>query len=110
MTEEEKKAIEIFKASANYFVTRETTQTILNLVEKQQKEIEELKQPQYSMDLKTNSITILINDCISKDKIREKIEELKNFGKKLDKEEKISAFISNAVSIRYLKDLLQEGE
>lgn len=41
MNEEEKKAIERFKANANYCITsKETTQTILNLIQKQQKELE----------------------------------------------------------------------
>ena len=44
MSEEEKEAIDKLKRSANYFVMPiyETT-IILNLIEKQQKEIEELK-------------------------------------------------------------------
>ena len=41
MNEEENKAIERFKANANYCITsKETTKIILNLIEKQQKEIE----------------------------------------------------------------------
>ena len=45
MSEEEKKAIDKLKRSANYFVMPiyETT-IILNLIEKQQKEIENLKE------------------------------------------------------------------
>lgn len=44
MSEEEKKAIERFKANANYCITsKETTKIILNLIEKQSKEIETLK-------------------------------------------------------------------
>lgn len=40
-------------------------------IEKQQKEIEELKKPKYIIDCKTNKITKLTNDFISKDKIRD---------------------------------------
>lgn len=44
MNEEEKKAIERFKANANYCITsKETTQTILNLIKKQQKELNKQK-------------------------------------------------------------------
>jgi hypothetical protein len=47
--------------------------TIINLIEKQQKEIEELKKPKYLVHFENNKITKmeLINDYISKDKIRE---------------------------------------
>ena len=51
-------------------------QTILNLIEKQSKEIEELKKPKYVINCKTNEITKLTNDFVSKDKIKAKIEEM----------------------------------
>lgn len=44
---------------------------------RQQKEIEEFKKPKYIMNFKTNEITILKNDFVSKDKIKAKIEDLK---------------------------------
>lgn len=44
---------------------------ILNLIEKQSKEIEELKKPKYILNCKTNEITKLTNDFVSKDKIKE---------------------------------------
>ena len=108
MSEEEKKAIEFLKgvctddcASRPYIV-----EPILNLIKKQSKEIEELKEktkkceyyemvadelskeieelkkPKYIMNFETNEITTLTNDFISKDKIKVKIEEL-------EKEEKV---------------------
>lgn len=55
----------------------ESLVTVLNLIEKQSKEIEELKKPKYIINFKTNEITKLTNDFVSKDKIKVKIEELK---------------------------------
>ena len=58
---------------------------VLNLIEKQSKEIEELKKPKYVINCKTNEITKLTNDFakltndfVSKDKIKAKIEEVKD--------------------------------
>ena len=45
-----------------------------NLIEKQSKEIEELKKPKYVINCKTNEITKLTNDFVSKDKIKEILE------------------------------------
>ena len=70
MTDEEKKAIEWLK-KADWFSARLYSTTILNLIETQQKEIEELKKPKYIMNFETNEITTLTNDFISKDKIKE---------------------------------------
>ena len=49
-----------------------------NLIEKQFKEIEELKKPKYVINCETNEITKLTNDFVSKDKIKAKIEEVKD--------------------------------
>lgn len=92
MTDEEKKAIEIlgeFKKNGFHLLNlkyesrvsttkhiENSIETILNLIEKQSKEIEELKKPKYIIDFKTNEIKTLTNDFISKDKIKAKIEEL----------------------------------
>lgn len=48
-------------------------QMLLNLLDKKQKEIEELKKPKYLVHFENNKITKmeLINDFISKDKIRD---------------------------------------
>ena len=43
--------------------------------EKQSKEINELKKPKYVINCKTNEITKLTNDFVSKDKIKEILEE-----------------------------------
>ena len=104
MSEEEKKAIDKLKRSANYFVMPiyETT-IILNLIEKQQKEIENLKEINkehqklngelrdeiddlkqlmahkngYTKQLEEDLFENASNYVVSKDKIREKIEEYK---------------------------------
>lgn len=92
MSEEEKEAIDKLKRSANYFVMPiyETT-IILNLIEKQQKEIENLKEinkehqklnGELRDEIKRQGNTREIEEkyieenFISKDKIREKIKEL----------------------------------
>ena len=96
LSDEEKKAIERFK---NFIYTyqdviedvysdyeekesakeyQEVSEKILNLIEKQSKEIEELKKPKYVINCETNEITELTNDFVSKDKIKAKIEEVKD--------------------------------
>jgi len=82
MSEEELKAIcnDIYEGGEwNYII-----KYVLDLqdkIEKQQKEIEELKKPKYIVSFKNNEIekiTELKNDFISKDKIREEIKEYEN--------------------------------
>lgn len=84
MSEEENKAIENFNEiiknldedeQIEYEEEIQDYKTLLNLIEKQQKEIEELKKPKYLVHFEDNKITKieLINDYISKDKIRELI-------------------------------------
>ena len=57
-----------------------------NLIEKQSKEIEELKKPKYVIDCETNEITKLTNDFVSKDKIKEILE----IEEKIDNEKLLS--------------------
>lgn len=88
MSDEEKKAIErlnIYKEKIKDelyptidFEEEKAIGIILNLIEKQQKEIEELKKPKYLLNAKTGEITTINNsEFISKDKIKAKIEEIK---------------------------------
>ena len=69
-----------YKKSNKYmlYVSYEDIGTLLNLIEKQSKEIEELKKPKYVINFETNEITKLTNDFVSKDKIKAKIEEVKD--------------------------------
>jgi len=69
-----------YKKSNKYmlYVSYEDIGTLLNLIEKQSKEIEELKKPKYVINCETNEITKLTNDFVSKDKIKAKIEEVKD--------------------------------
>ena len=88
MSDEEKKAIErliIYKDKIKDelypildFEEEKAIGVVLNLIEKQSKEIEELKKPKYVINYKTNEITKLTNDFVSKDKIKAKIEEVKD--------------------------------
>ena len=88
LSDEEKKAIErlnIYKEKIKDelypildFEEEKAIGTLLNLIEKQSKEIEELKKPKYVINCETNEITKLTNDFVSKDKIKAKIEEVKD--------------------------------
>ena len=80
LSDEEKESIEEFRKQLRLAINiddvttairNDNAQTILNLIEKQQKEIEELKKPKYILNCKTNEITKLTNDFVSKDKIKE---------------------------------------
>lgn len=72
-SEEEKKAIEWLK-KATFFSERLYAPIILNLIEKQQKEIEALK-----IIHETYKEVVDKGDFISKDKIKEKIKELDSY-------------------------------
>lgn len=80
MSDEEKKAVENIKAWVKFEEINGAKLTefklVLNLIEKQQKEIEELKKPKYIINCKTNEITKLTNDFVSKDTIKTIIEEV----------------------------------
>lgn len=86
MDEEEKRAIEWLK-NATFFSARIYAPSILNLIEKQRKEIEELKKPKYLYNANTGEITRIENEKgIDKNKIEElsaEIEELKKDKKAL---------------------------
>ena len=92
MSEEEKKALETVKEELQdqkeafkYYrgvlglYSNGKVETLLKLIDKLQKEIEELKKPKYIINCKTNEITKLSNDFISKDKIREKMREIMGY-------------------------------
>ena len=98
LSDEEKKMLEIFKKEVEkeqneYEQVNEYTKFyynnhkfILNLIEKQSKEIEEFKKPKYVINCKTNEITKLTNDFVSKDKIKEILE----IEEKIDNEKLLS--------------------
>ena len=82
LSEEEKKAIELLRnKNTEYYYrfidVRDAVSTLLNLIDKQQKEIEELKQnrDEYKEEYK-KLLNARYYDYISKDKIKEKINEL----------------------------------
>lgn len=125
MTDEEKKAIEVlkdlrksFKASKKYITSYTLVsgkeyageeivnilKTLLNLIEKQQKEIEQYKLLNANIE-KANTI---INDYISKDKIREFIKENKRVYE-MKTPNKNRVIYKNCVLIDTLpKELLEE--
>lgn len=136
MSEEEKKAIEnldellgltvnAYNDESNdesvkklYGKYVDVYETILNLIDKLQKENEELKEKNKTLEL-TNTlrsyckIDELANayqaNSISKDKIREKIKELEEYIVKTEEETCGRCItIGEDMTIRYLKELLEE--
>ena len=83
MTDEEKKAIDKLKRSANYFVIPiYETKIILELIEKQSKEIEELFLNWYFENQKDN--------FVHKDKIKAEIEERNKWLQEYDEQEEMN--------------------
>ena len=87
MNEEEKKAIEslkwYFEDSKSLDIAKQTD-IVLNLIEKQQKEIENLKELMahkngYTKQLEEDLFENASNYVVSKDKIREKIKDLEDY-------------------------------
>lgn len=85
MTDEEKKAIEFFKKRQDFMKSEpkcittleESIDILLNLIEKQQKEIEELKDIQQKIcNEELFEKDYIISNYVSKAKIKAKIEEL----------------------------------
>lgn len=89
-----------------YFYERRSIQTVLNLIEKQQKEIERLYKDNYRLD-RENQLkferSVDTSDYIPKEAIREKIDDLQRY-KGLVMYEKYNY---DAI-IRHLKELLGE--
>ena len=67
----------------NIFIKDRTARQIIisayNKLERQQKEIEELKKPKYMINLETGTITTIDSNFIIKDKIREKRQEIMSY-------------------------------
>ena len=110
LSDEEKKAIEYIKncldneydfKNATRQKDKKAYNIILNLIEKQQKEIEELKKYEEGYKLLSYSL----DNYISKDKIKAKIEELEklDFGTDL-----VSQFTANLTTITILQSLLEK--
>jgi len=86
MSDEEKKAMFQLKDLENdkehlIIEQRQSITTILNLIEKQQKEIEELKEKNKTTKQMNKNLLEVLKDSISKDKIKAKIEELEKGNK-----------------------------
>ena len=118
MNEEEKQALEIIKGlgfedydwwvQSDYVkghadevvsIVENALNTIIELIEKQQKEIEELKSRKYILNAKTQEIKEIpiSDDYVSKDKIIEKIKKLET-----------SDILADYIGIQYLRELLGE--
>lgn len=113
-TEEEKKAIKDFKedtrnAKIYKFQKRcEVNIKILDLLEKQQKEIEKLERINKDYDLIYNKQYEYIQDCISKKVIRERIEKLKDKEQEFTDEQGYWGDSSIQHKIEILTELLDE--
>ena len=90
MTDEEKKEYEKLKSLLyTGTISQYGKRKLIDMFEKQQKEIEELKKPKYLLNAKTGEITTINNsEFISKDKIKDDYvyEELSKLKDKLVKE------------------------
>ena len=117
-TEEVKKAIEAMKDKLdnddNSWFYYDEIETIFDLLEKQQKEIERLYKDNYRLD-RENQLkferAVDASDYVSKDKIREKIKELKDnrpYLSKFDdwKEKEYTNEDINNMCVEVLEDLL----
>lgn len=112
LSEEEKKAIELLKnKNTEYYYrfidVRDAVSILLNLIEKQQKEIEELKQnrDEYKEEYK-KLLNARYYNYISKDKIREIIAEYQKQLQSADTE-RTAIMLSNFIMV--LNDLLEEN-
>ena len=117
MSEEEKKAIEYlkdlrfekqaFSISKDDFEEVKQIETILNLIEKQEKEIERLKE--FEKYYETEKVVWSRNDYISKDKIKAKIKELEQYKKEELKNDSPFGIHSEQWAIAdYVIDILKE--
>ena len=83
MTEEEKKVIEFFEKRQKYMgdyrgPLEENTDIVLNLIDKKQKEIEELNNKYNFEKVAKEEVEELLDDSIPKEKIRKKIKEIED--------------------------------
>jgi len=77
LSDEEKKELqELINLLYNGHISQYGKRKLEAYIKKQQTEIEELRKPKYIINFKTNEITKLTNDFVSKDKIKAKIEEV----------------------------------
>ena len=126
MSEEEKKAIEYLKNrleilhNNTQWATENNIKVVLNLIEKQQKEIEEfyreinINTEIHKRDMKIKELEE-VNNClhesskelfISKDKIREKTKELNN--EMLNEKDSLEMFYRKKYCKEVLEELLEE--
>ena len=130
MLDEEKKAIEVLQYVKNKtpfifwyedkpYNRKETINTILNLIEKQSKEIEELKNKNKKLQDKCKELifekqelTSALLDSTPKDKIKAKIEELEKMYDELPKnpKEHLHSKTEYKIVIGVLQSLLNEEE
>ena len=108
MSDEEKKAYDNLIMLKYFTMEKEDKQaidTILKLIEKQSKEIEELKEDNKHQWEERCKLTFELENSTSKDKIKEKIEEIKK-----DENPSLSSFQEYAqeYSINKLQELLKE--
>lgn len=74
--------IDQWKVSGDIYTQNELNAIgeLLDLYNKEKEKNKELRKPKYIMDFKTNKITKLANDFVSKDKIKELIDKRGNNG------------------------------
>lgn len=115
MNEEEKKAIEKFKfCGGNFVLDKESSKVVLNLIDKLQKENDELKKfitegitIEPNSSYKNYQLNFLRENFISKQKIKDKIGDLADLANKINNEI-VEELKSNAICQEYLEDKRKE--
>lgn len=107
MLSDEEKAIEELKnKKADYFmISNLTGKTLVNLIEKQQKEIEELKEKNKNLNWYFENQK---DNFVHKDKIKAKIEEYKKDGKIINQTMPYCGEYINHFEIKALQSLLEK--
>lgn len=94
LSDEEKTALEFIKINNKHkYCDKDDVDFLLNLIEKQQKEIERLEARKYMLNAETGEISQIPidNNYISKDKIKEKILECRKILYSFEKELELKA-------------------
>lgn len=117
LSDKEKEAIELLEdyliCGNKEGVLCRNLRIISTIIEKQSKEIEELKKPKYLINFKTNEITKLTNDFVSKDKIKAKIEEVEQwelYNMRIPRLSTLDERLGAKIGIKYVLQSLLEKE
>lgn len=113
MLDEEKAVLKT--AKENYGLTSVEQKILVNLIEKQQKEIERLEARKYMLNAETGEISQIPidNNYISKDKIKAKIEEVEQwelYNMRIPRLSTLDERLGAKIGIKYVLQSLLEKE